>query len=144
MKGSCLCGRIAYEATALDSPIRHCSCNVCRKAHASAFNTSASVRQEHFRWLRGEEALSAYESSPGKRRFFCGTCGTQLVARRTGSETVILRVATLDDDPGRRPEGHIWARDEVPWLAYGPQVPAWPTWAPGNEPRDARPDVASP
>ena len=89
-----------------------------------------------------KEELRAFESSPGKRRFFCGTCGTQLVARRTGSETVILRVATLDDDPGRRPEGHIWARDEVPWLAYGPQVPAWPAWAPDHEPRDARPDVA--
>jgi hypothetical protein len=116
--------------TALDSPIRHCACRVCRKAHAAAFNTSASVRAAHFRWLRGEEGLRAYESSPGKKRYFCGHCGTQLVARHDGSEIVILRVATLDDDPGRRPVCSIWASDEVPWLARDPALPAFAEWAP--------------
>ena len=96
MRGSCLCGGIAYEITRLDSPIEHCSCRYCRKAHAAAFNTSAGVRREHFRWLRGAERLRTYESSPGKRRSFCGRCGTQLVAERDGLDLLMLRVATLD------------------------------------------------
>ena len=130
MRGSCLCGDVRYEVTQLDSPIRHCSCHTCRKAHAAAFNTSAGVLVEHFRWLQGEAGLRAFESSPGKNRYFCGRCGTQIVAQHTGSERMILRVATLDDDPGARPIGHIWASHEAPWLAYGPHVPAYDEWAP--------------
>ena len=132
MRGSCLCGGIAYEITRLDSPIEHCSCRYCRKAHAAAFNTSAGVRREHFRWLRGAERLRTYESSPGKRRSFCGQCGTPLVAERDGLDLLMLRVATLDEDPGARPALRIFTADEVPWLAYGPEIAAYPEWEPGH------------
>ena len=130
MRGSCLCGQVRYEVSQLDSPIRHCSCRTCRKAHAAAFNTSATVRQEHFRWLAGADMLTAYPSPPGKLRHFCSRCGTQIIARHPGSDTVILRVATLDEDPGQVPQGHIWMSHEVPWLGYGPDVPTCAEWAP--------------
>ena len=133
MHGGCLCGKIEYEVSQLDSPIRHCSCRTCRKAHSAAFNTSAAVAREHFKWLKGTGALKSFESSPGKQRYFCGNCGSQLVAQRSGSEIFILRVATLDDDPGQAPQGHVWASHEVPWLAYGPQVPAFAEWAPEHK-----------
>ena len=132
MRGSCLCGQLRYEVSELASPIRHCSCRTCRKAHSAAFNTSASVKQQHFAWLTETQGLKSFESSPGKRRYFCGHCGSQLVAQRTGSDLLVLRVATLDDDPGQTPQGHIWASHEVPWLAYGPQVPAHAEWAPDH------------
>lgn len=131
MLGSCLCGQVGYAVLQLDSPIGHCSCRTCRKAHAAAFNSYASVRLEHFQWLRGKELLKSFESSPGKRRVFCGNCGTQLVAMDArDSESVVLRVATLDEDPGQTPQEHIWASHEVPWLAYGPMVHAYPERAP--------------
>ena len=133
MRGSCLCGQVEYEVTQLDSPIRHCSCRTCRKAHAAAFNTSAGVQREHFKWRKGTEVLKSFESSPGKRRYFCGNCGSQLVAQRNGSEMFILRVATLNDDPGQRPEAQIWASDEVPWLEHGPQIPSYPEWTPQHK-----------
>jgi ADP-ribosyl-[dinitrogen reductase] hydrolase len=66
MKGPCLCGAVANEITGLDSAIEHCHCTTCRKAHASAFASTARVAREHFRWLRGEEKLGGYEASPGK------------------------------------------------------------------------------
>ena len=128
MRGSCLCGKVVYEVDRLQSAPRHCSCSTCRKAHGAAFNTSASVEASSFRWLAGEALLRAYESSPGKRRYFCGECGSPLIARRTGSDTLALRVATLDDDPGQRPAGHIWKASEVPWLAYGSEVPGHAGW----------------
>ena len=128
MKGSCLCGEIQYEVTELDSPIEHCACTTCRKAHAAAFSSAARVRKEHIKWLKGENRLSAFESSPGKRRCFCSNCGTHLVAEIDGVEHVMLRVATLDDDPGQKPRVLIWQSDEVPWLAYGPDIPAFDGW----------------
>src|SRR5574340_1419010 len=132
MRGSCLCVSIEYEATQLDSPIEHCSCRTCRKAHAAAFNTAALVKHGHFRWLRGEDLLKGYQSSPGKKRFFCSNCGTHLVAQLEGRDFVILRVATLDDDPGTTPQFRIWASHEVPWLRYGTSVVAYPEWEPGH------------
>jgi ADP-ribosyl-[dinitrogen reductase] hydrolase len=125
-----LCGQISYEVDALDSPIGHCACHTCRKAHAAAFNTSAGVKQEHFRWLAGEEGLRFFESSPGKRRYFCGHCGTHVIAQHTGSTRVILRVATLDDDPGQRPQSMIWASHQVPWLDCGDDLPRHAEWQP--------------
>lgn len=66
------------------------------------------------RWLKGTERLRSYESSPGRSRYFCGNCGSQLMAQREGFDAVILRVATLDEDPGQTPQLQIWASDEVP------------------------------
>ena len=133
MRGSCLCGQVRYDARELASPIQHCSCRTCRKAHGAAFSTGAGVRLGDFKWLQGEQLLKSYESSPGKRRFFCANCGTHLIARIEGRETLVLRVATLDDDPGKVPERQIWASHELPWLHYGPDVIAYPEWQPGKK-----------
>jgi hypothetical protein len=132
MRGSCLCGQVEYEASQLASPIRHCSCRSCRKAHAAAFNTSASVKVADFKWLKGSELLKSFESSPGKRRYFCGSCGSHLVAQRAGSDSLALRVATLDDDPKQIPQSGIWTSHEVPWLQYGPQIASYAEWMPSH------------
>lgn len=132
MRGSCLCEAVVYEVSQLDSPIDHCSCHTCRKAHAAAFNTSADVKREHFTWVKGKELLTSYESSPGKRRDFCSRCGTQLVAQVEGKDHLILRVASLDQDPGVTPQFQIWASQEVPWLSYGKHVVAYAEWEPDH------------
>jgi ADP-ribosyl-[dinitrogen reductase] hydrolase len=111
----------------LDGVIVHCHCRTCRKAHASAFASTARVDREHFRWCRGEDQLCAYESSPGKLRWFCGKCGSHLVAERSGAPQVILRVATLDDDPALRPAMHIWTSHDVLWLDPWEAVPRYET-----------------
>ncbi|WP_445680970.1 GFA family protein [Radicibacter daui] len=133
-RGSCLCGAVQYEIDGLDMPIGHCHCRTCRKAHAAAYTTTAGVMREHFRWLTGEDKITAYQSSPGKFRHFCSVCGSQLIAERPAQPHVILRVATLDDDPGVRPARHIWFEDEVKWLADDFRHPAarYAKWPPGR------------
>ena len=128
LTGSCLCGAIHYEVTQLDSPIVHCSCQTCIKAHAAAFNTGAGVHQNHFKWTKGENRLSNYESSPGKLRHFCSNCGSQLVAEMQDQENLILRVATLDDDPGVKPEYQIWKSHEKPWLENKDTIISFDEW----------------
>ena len=132
MEGSCLCGAVEYEVDRLDTPVAHCHCRSCRKAHAAPHATNAGVLREHFRWRRGEDKLAAFESSPGKLRHFCSVCGSHLMAERAGQARVIVRVATLDDDPGVTPAMHIWCSHDVPWLIDGEDVPAWPEWQPGR------------
>lgn len=132
MRGGCLCGAIEYEVDQLDKSIMHCHCRTCRKAHAARFVSTAGVNREHFRWTKGEDALKAYESSPGKLRHFCSNCGTHLVAERPGQAQVILRVATLDEDPGLRPLAHIWCSHDVPWLQDVDEVAVHEAWQPGR------------
>src|SRR5262249_24482759 len=102
MKGSCLCGAVQYEAAQVGR-IGHCHCITCRKAHAAAFASTARVNREHFRWVKGENKLASFEFSPGRVRRFCSVCGSHLVAERATDPHVVLRVATLDEDPGSRP-----------------------------------------
>jgi hypothetical protein len=122
MKGSCLCGGIVYEAEELASEIMHCACNTCRKAHAAAFNTAAAVEKNKFKWLKGENLLNFYESSQGKRRYFCNNCGSQLIKTVEGKNQIVLRVGTLDEDPNKVPQSFIWASHSVPWLSHENQL----------------------
>ncbi len=132
MRGSCLCGAVTYEAEVPNLLIGHCSCRTCRKAHAAPFPATSRVPRDKFRWLSGEEKLRAFESSPGKNRLFCSVCGSQLIAERPAEPHVILRVATLDDDPGTKPVIHIWRSHEVPWLAYEGDIKRYEEWPPGR------------
>lgn len=126
MKGSCLCGNVTYEVVSLVGRIGHCHCKTCRKAHAAAFASTARANRSEFRWVKGEDSLSSFESSPGKLRHFCKNCGTHLVAEWVAQPQVILRVATLDEDPGTRPVANIWTSHDVPWLYNGTDVPSFP------------------
>ncbi|MHB1247582.1 MAG: GFA family protein [Sulfuriferula sp.] len=130
MRGACLCGAVVYEAEQLDMPIVHCYCQTCRKAHAAAYVTSAGVNRLHFRWLQGEEKLTSFESSPGKQRYFCSVCGTHILAERLAQAHVILRVATLDEDPGTQPAKHIWCSHDVSWLQDKEDVLTYQEWQP--------------
>jgi ADP-ribosyl-[dinitrogen reductase] hydrolase len=135
MKGSCLCGAVAYEADPPAGGLRIglCSCRSCRKAHAAPYNVYASVPRENFRWLRGEDRTRIYESSPGKNRHFCAVCGSQLIAEHPGEPNVLLRAALLDDDPGTRPVEHIFRSQEVPWCAWeGADIERYAEWAPAG------------
>jgi ADP-ribosyl-[dinitrogen reductase] hydrolase len=132
LQGSCLCKTVQYEVDQLDMPIGHCHCATCRKAHAAAFASTAGVLREHFRIKTGEDKLTSYESSPGKFRKFCSVCGTQVYAEKPTQTHVILRVPTLDDDPGTTPVMHIWTSHDVPWLVDGEGVRRYEEWPPGR------------
>ncbi|HKI62144.1 MAG TPA: GFA family protein [Mariprofundaceae bacterium] len=130
MRGSCLCGAIAYEIDQPAGRIVHCHCQTCRKAQGTAFSSNAFIPREHFRWIHGQELLSFYESSKGKSRYFCSACGSHLVAMRAEQPNVIVRVATLDDDPQPTSFAHAWTSHDLPWLDFSDDVPAYPEFPP--------------
>jgi hypothetical protein len=115
LEGSCLCGALRYAIEGELGPLGNCHCRTCRKAHAAAFATTARVERSRFRWTRGAELVTSFESTPGKRRFFCPRCGSHLVAAWDDRPTVIVRVGSLDSDPGGRPVLHVWTSQKAPW-----------------------------
>lgn len=71
--------------------------------------------RERFRWTAGESEVVGYESTPGKTRYFCARCGSHLIAAWKDQAHVVLRVGSLDDDPGMKPRIHIWTSHKAPW-----------------------------
>lgn len=116
IRGGCLCGAVGWEAEALSGPIVNCHCRTCQKAHSAAFATTARAMRAGFRWTRGDDARRSFESSPGKLRWFCGRCGSHLMAEWTAQDQVILRVGSADEGlEGMRPAFHIWVSHQPAW-----------------------------
>ncbi|WP_421862004.1 GFA family protein [Motiliproteus sp.] len=125
INGSCLCGKVSYSITGAVGEIVHCHCQTCRKAHGSAFSSVAAVADDAFN-LHGAEHLKSFESSPGKLRYFCAHCGTQIYAKRDNTEHVILRLGSLDDDPKTVEQKHIWVSDKASWYTINSDLPEHP------------------
>ncbi len=123
LEGSCLCGAVAYAVDAPVGPIVHCHCATCRKAHGTAFSSVSPVPRDKFRWLRGEDLLGSFESSPGKFRRFCSRCGSQIVADRVAQPVILLRLGCLDTPIAERPRLHIWRADAACWYDPKQAVP---------------------
>ncbi len=133
LTGSCLCRAVRFEISATPRRFVHCHCHTCRKVHGTVYGSSAIVDSDHFRLLAGADAVAAYESSPGKERCFCRHCGSHVYARfKARSQEIILRIGTLDGDPGIHPEAHIWVEHKAPWYEISDALPRHPQRFPGG------------
>lgn len=128
--GSCLCGEVQYEVGCDPQPMGHCHCHTCRKAHSAAFSTVMAIPKDAFQWVQGEPALSFYESSPGKRRYFCSHCGSQLIAQRDTTDYVLIRVGSIDTEIDERPKVHFWCSDGASWYDPNEKLPTLPEGVP--------------
>ena len=130
IRGSCLCGAVRYEVAEPFEEMHHCHCSRCRKAHGAAFSTFARTSKANLRFLSGEEKVRHFRSSPPVQRSFCGDCGSNLLFRFDPlPEAVWIAVGSLDEDPGLRPEAHIFVQSKAPWHVISddlPQVPEYP------------------
>jgi hypothetical protein len=134
VRGSCLCGGVKYEITGpLMRPL-NCHCSLCRKQQGSAFRSRARVRRIDFKWVAGEELVAYYEATPGYRRGFCRVCGSPIINRaephsrlaESHPQTLAefgIALGTLDDDPGVRPESHIFVASKAPWFEITDNLP---------------------
>lgn len=120
--GSCLCGNVKYTISGKVGDIVHCHCETCRKAHGAAFSSVAAVQDSDFK-LEGEVHLKSFESSPGKHRYFCSNCGTQVYAKRENTQHIILRLGSLDSDPNTKEQSHIWVSQKASWYTINSDLP---------------------
>ncbi len=127
IRGSCYCGAVRYEIRGRLLKFVNCHCPDCRKFSGSAFSAVLLTEDSGFTVTSGQDHLVPYASSPGKARNFCRTCGCHVFARaeqRPGM--VIVRAGTLDDDPGIKPECHLWTSRKAPWHDIGDSIPQLP------------------
>ena len=133
--GGCLCGAIRYELLSERVLAVHCYCQMCRKAHGTAYSTHFVCPPEDLRWTQGESGLVQYESSPDAYREFCRECGTHLLVHgQTGDGNLALPVGTLDGDPEVTILTHIFTSELVSWHEINDELPQHDQWPPGFGP----------
>jgi len=127
LSGECLCGTVRFQLHGKLGPVVYCHCVTCRRANGSAFAANAPVRAKYVEWLTGREAITEYESSPGKFRAFCSKCGSPIYSRREEEPAEFrIRLGTLSGDPERRSFGHFWVSSKAPWYDISDDLPRYP------------------
>lgn len=122
--GSCHCGTVRFEVAGDMQGIFHCHCDTCQKLNGTAYGSTGFVAPDAFRITAGEDAVTGYESSPGKRRYFCSGCGTPIYAlAEANPDRIGVRIGALDGDPGIRSKLHIWVSHQHPWHEVETSLP---------------------
>jgi hypothetical protein len=124
LRGSCLCGAVAYE---VDEPFDHflyCHCARCRKATGTAHAANAVVTPEAFRWTSGEAELVRYDL-PTARSFatrFCRHCGSPMPHLTRSGKRVIVPAGSLDDAPNAKPSVRAYWGSRAAWFNGDPNL----------------------
>ena len=95
-KGSCHCGRIAYEVEGEIGAVLECNCSICsRKGSLLGF-----VPQEKLKVLTPKERMSTYTFNKHViKHHFCPTCGIHPLAKavdRSGKPMAAINVRCLE------------------------------------------------
>ncbi|MGH8134737.1 MAG: GFA family protein [Steroidobacteraceae bacterium] len=141
--GSCLCGTVRYEVAGPFAMMANCHCSMCRKHHGAMFSTFISAPDSGFRWASGEENIEIYASSEHGRRPFCRSCGSVTPMLLTAMNLVLIPAGNLQEDPGRRPEMHMFTGSRAPWYPITDALPQHVNYPPqfGGGPGLDRPQV---
>jgi hypothetical protein len=124
--GSCLCGGVSFRIEGELDPIQICHCQQCRKAQGGPFATNIPVAVSALRFLSGEQLLKAYESSPGKQRVFCSTCGSPVFSRRqTLPDVVRLRAGLINEPLKVRPASRAYTGSQCNWWSIQDSLPQY-------------------
>ena len=137
VKGSCLCGGVAFEISGKTSPIGQCHCSKCRKVSGTDGNAVLITRVDNLTWLRGEDLVRKYfvPNGDGWCSSFCGTCGSPTPHTDNASKIYFVPAGLLDDDPGVKPRLHVFTSSKAPWWTIDDGLPQHPKWVPGFEPK---------
>ncbi len=114
--GGCLCGRIRFEISGPIKDIVYCHCSLCRKAQGSAFATNGNVDSRNFKFLSGENYMTAFESAPGQDKYFCKVCGSPIISKSLLSpDNVRVRLGSIDTDINEKVGAHIFVKSRAIW-----------------------------
>jgi hypothetical protein len=120
-EGGCQCGAVRYVLRALPLTLYACHCKECQLQSSSAFGLSMRVPAASLE-INGltRTTKRADPSSPPILGIFCPNCGTRLIHRRDGRDTVNIKAGTLDNTRWIIPVGHLWTRSAQAGFAPPP------------------------
>jgi len=125
--GNCLCGGVSFRVEQKLEPIQVCHCSQCRKAQGTPFATNMPISASAFRLISGHELLRAFESSPGKKRVFCSTCGSPIFSESRNFPGVVrIRAGLINEPLPVKPIAHFYTASKCNWWPIDDGLPQFP------------------
>ncbi|MEM8696969.1 MAG: GFA family protein [Pseudomonadota bacterium] len=128
IRGSCLCGSVAFEITGKIGPVGQCHCSKCRKVSGTDGNAVFYTAYDSFRWVSGEEDIRRYEvpSGDGWSSTFCPTCGSPAPHTNTDRKIYFVPAGLLDDDIAHSGyAAHIFVGSKASWVEITDDAPQY-------------------
>ncbi|MGB1883247.1 MAG: GFA family protein [Gammaproteobacteria bacterium] len=125
VRGSCLCGDVAYEVSGEFSSVHNCHCSRCRKACAAAHATNGFTALKNLRFTRGREQIRTYHVADAKffSQAFCRRCGSAMPQFLDSIDVAMVPFGSLDDDPSRNADDHIYVGSKSTWYPITDTLP---------------------
>ncbi len=132
LRASCLCGGVAFELSAPPLRLWNCHCRRCRKARAAAHASNLFGPAAGARFTRGEDLLTSYKIPQAERftQAFCRVCGAPMPRIDPARGLVVIPAGSLDDDPGLRPQAHIFVAAKASWWEIRDGAPQYAGYPP--------------
>jgi len=126
-RGSCLCGAVTYVVEAPPQRSHNCHCSRCRRARSAAYAANLFTVAGGVRFTRGEDLLASYKVPEALRftHYFCRTCGSSMPRVDRDRGVTVVPMGSLDDDPGMRPQSHIYVASKAPWFEITDDLPQY-------------------
>lgn len=115
MKGSCLCGEVAFELGGEIPQHYQCHCSLCRKVSGSSANAAMIVACDQLEWLRGTGSIAEFVSETGFKSHFCKRCGSPLPNITRNGNAWWVPVGLLDDDARLSLGAHLYTASRAQW-----------------------------
>ena len=127
IKGSCLCGAIAFAIDGKFGPAGQCHCSKCRKVSGTDGSAVFYTAATSFRWLSGVDQIKSFVVLGSSwTSSFCETCGSPVPLADTSGKVYFVPAGLLDDDPGFRGyAAHIFVGSKAPWVSITDGAPQY-------------------
>jgi hypothetical protein len=134
IRGSCLCGALAFEIDGRISDIHRCHCSVCRKATGAGAIAILATAVRSFEWTAGgPDAIRSFQRPSGWTAAFCPTCGTPAPRLSENGKVWSIPAGCLDDDAGVKVAEHIFVGSLAGWDHVSPGAEEYDEWGPEYE-----------
>jgi hypothetical protein len=123
LRGSCLCGAIQYEVPDEFLYAAYCHCSECRRFSGSAFSALGGIAKDQLQITTGADKIKYFRKTEASNLAFCGICGSSLFTEKPLKGLVHLRLGTLMDSPGVKPQAHVLVGSKAPWFEITDDLP---------------------
>jgi hypothetical protein len=122
--GSCLCGKVRYEAEVFLKSGYYCHCRICQKSCDQPAEISVPIKAGTPVFTKSTPKY--YVSSQHGKRGFCEDCGSRLLWQALDPQDdwmTNLTVGSLDNSQEVEPSAHIFVDTMLPWYKVDEQLP---------------------
>ena len=127
IRGSCLCGAVEFHVSEPFRVVHNCHCSRCRRGRAAAHTTNGFTSMSGVQFQKGESHLKSFKPPDAKyfAQAFCEICGSKLPRIDPEREIAITPLGSLDDDPGVKPDDHIFVAYKAKWHDITDDLPTY-------------------